>query len=60
MWDELMDVKEAVKTAVPSGIYTLQNNLQFIAVSHLDAATFQVSPRPLYLPGESSTSLPSR
>ncbi|KAK7100677.1 hypothetical protein V1264_023586 [Littorina saxatilis] len=41
--EDLFDVKEAVKTAVPSGLYTLQNNLQFIAVSHLDAATFQVT-----------------
>ncbi|KAK7508402.1 hypothetical protein BaRGS_00000641, partial [Batillaria attramentaria] len=42
-WGDLLDMREAVKTVVPSGIYTFQNNLQFIAVSHLDAATFQVT-----------------
>ncbi|KAL8590401.1 hypothetical protein ACOMHN_011615 [Nucella lapillus] len=43
VWTDLTNVQEAVKTAVPAGLYTLQNNLQFIAVSHLDAATFQVT-----------------
>ncbi|XP_025110277.1 UDP-N-acetylglucosamine transporter-like isoform X2 [Pomacea canaliculata] len=43
MWEELLDAREAVKVAIPSGIYTFQNNLQFIAVSHLDATTFQVT-----------------
>jgi UDP-galactose transporter len=31
-----------LKTLVPAVLYTLQNNLQFIAASHLDAAVFQV------------------
>lgn len=31
-----------MKVSVPSILYTVQNNLLFIAVSNLDAATFQV------------------
>ena len=33
---------ELAKLAVPSLLYTLQNNLLYYALSHLDAATFQV------------------
>ena len=33
---------ETLKVAVPAFIYTFQNNLTFVAVSNLDAATFQV------------------
>ena len=32
---------ETVKVAVPAFIYTLQNNLLYVAVSNLPAATFQ-------------------
>jgi len=37
------DVKETLKMAVPSVVYALQNNLSYIALSNLDAATFQVT-----------------
>ncbi|XP_077980893.1 UDP-N-acetylglucosamine transporter-like [Glandiceps talaboti] len=35
--------QETLKYAVPSGLYTIQNNLLFIALSNLDAATYQVT-----------------
>lgn len=31
------------KLAIPAALYTLQNNLQYFAISNLDAATFQVT-----------------
>lgn len=33
---------DCLKLAIPAGLYTLQNNLLFLALSHLDAATYQV------------------
>lgn len=33
---------ETMKLAIPAGIYTLQNNLLYVALSNLDAATYQV------------------
>jgi UDP-sugar transporter A1/2/3 len=34
--------KEFLKMCVPSGLYVIQNNLQYIGASHLPAAVFQV------------------
>eukprot|EP00057_Strongylocentrotus_purpuratus_P007654 XP_011662128.1 PREDICTED: UDP-N-acetylglucosamine transporter [Strongylocentrotus purpuratus] len=34
---------DCLKLAIPAGLYTLQNNLLFLALSHLDAATYQVT-----------------
>lgn len=31
------------KLAIPSGLYAIQNNLLFIALSYLNAATYQVT-----------------
>ena len=33
---------DTFKTGIPALLYTLQNNLLFVAISNLDAATFQV------------------
>ena len=43
---EIIDKKgETLRLSVPSVLYTIQNNLLYIALSHLNAATFQVSQR---------------
>jgi UDP-sugar transporter A1/2/3 len=34
---------ETLKLLIPAGLYTLQNNLLYIALSNLDAATYQVT-----------------
>lgn len=47
--EEILDKPwETLKLAVPSGLYTIQNNLLYVALSNLDAATYQVrKERPL-------------
>ena len=36
---------ETLKVAVPAFLYTIQNNLLYVALTNLDAATYQVSSR---------------
>lgn len=36
-------LSETIKLAIPAGLYTVQNNLLYIALSNLDAATYQVT-----------------
>uniref|UniRef100_A0A5K3F1E5 UDP-N-acetylglucosamine transporter n=1 Tax=Mesocestoides corti TaxID=53468 RepID=A0A5K3F1E5_MESCO len=39
----LSEPVELLKLAIPSGLYTLQNNLLYVALSNLDAATYQIT-----------------
>ncbi|CEP15392.1 hypothetical protein [Parasitella parasitica] len=39
----ILNWRETVKLAFPAGLYLIQNNLQYVAASNLDAATFQVT-----------------
>ncbi|ORZ28004.1 nucleotide-sugar transporter-domain-containing protein [Lobosporangium transversale] len=41
--DILEQPREILKMLVPSGLYALQNNLLYVALSNLEAATFQVT-----------------
>ena len=43
--DVLLNAWETLKLAIPAFLYVVQNNLLFIALSNLDAATYQVSGR---------------
>lgn len=39
----VFDRRELLRVSVPALLYVVQNNLQYVAISNLDAATFQVS-----------------
>lgn len=39
--DIILEPLDCIKVSIPSLTYVLQNNLLYIAVSNLDAATFQ-------------------
>merc|ERR1711912_178864 len=39
----ITESKESLKITVTAAIYTLQNNLLYLAAANLDAATYQVS-----------------
>jgi hypothetical protein len=41
--------KDTLKVCLPAMLYILQNNLFYVAASHLDAATFMVSSDALIL-----------
>ncbi|ORX61669.1 nucleotide-sugar transporter [Hesseltinella vesiculosa] len=39
----IVNWKETAKLAIPATLYLIQNNLQYVAATNLDAATFQVT-----------------
>lgn len=42
LWSDIFR-RDSWKLAIPACLYTVQNSLQYVAVSNLDAATFQVT-----------------
>jgi len=40
--DVFQNPKDFFKISVPGGLFTIQNNLSFVALSYMDAASFQV------------------
>ena len=45
--DVLLNIFDTLKLTIPAFLYVVQNNLLFVALSNLDAATYQV--RCIYL-----------
>ena len=39
----LNNISDSIKTGIPAFLYTIQNNLIYLAISNLDAAVYQVS-----------------